>query len=41
MNTETSLTAIEKFRQLFATHGWPEMMVTDNGGVKKMANELE
>ena len=31
MNTSTSSATIEKFRIAFATHGLPEIVVTDNG----------
>ena len=33
MNTATSFTTIEKLRKLFAIHGLPETVVTDNGAV--------
>ena len=31
MNTSTSSAIIEKLRMAFATHGLPEIVVTDNG----------
>ena len=33
MQTATFLTTIEKMSSVFATHGFPEMLVTDNGTV--------
>ena len=33
MKTATSHSTIEKMRTAFATHGFPEMLVTDNGSV--------
>jgi len=31
VNTATSYTTVEHLRTLFATHGIPEVLVTDNG----------
>ena len=33
VNNATSTVAIEQLRSIFATHGLPEMLVTDNGTV--------
>ena len=31
VNSATSLSTMEKMRPIFATHGFPEMLVTNNG----------
>lgn len=33
VKSATSLTTIEELRQIFATHGLPEMLVTDNATI--------
>ena len=33
VNSATSQTTIEKLRSVFATHGIPEVLVSDNGSV--------
>ena len=33
VNTATSQTTIDKLRMLFATHGLPETVVSDNGSI--------